>query len=168
MDQDELLRWSLERSDRLRATVASSAGLMLAASVLTSSGLSFVTQAVWQEMKGLRPHVPWTFVVQMVLLSVSWVVLIASIARALEAVAAANGLDFWEWPSRFRGPPLLAIKDEASVATGSMNDLLKKDLAAAAQYFHDSQRSLHKAEFNLALVVLLVVVSYMARGVVQR
>lgn len=49
-----------------------------------------------------------------------------------------------------------------------MNELLKKDVAAASQYFHDSQRKLHKAEFNLVLVVLLAIASYMARDVFQR
>ena len=43
MEQHEFLRWLLERSDRLRAQVASLAGFLLTANVLASSGLSFVT-----------------------------------------------------------------------------------------------------------------------------
>jgi hypothetical protein len=163
MDQDDLLRWLLGRSDGLRATMASSAGFLLTADVLVVAGLSYVSQAVWQEAKTLKLE-PWVMLAQLIALAVAWGFLLFSVARALCAVAAANGFDVIDRPSRPTSEPLFRIDDEASADSKKLTELLRKDVEAASHYARTAKSSLHKSGFNLILVVLLIVVSYLVRA----
>jgi len=159
-------RWLIDRADRLRATCGSSSGLLLTANAITISALGFLTNSLWEAIKQ-STQTPWHFWAQMAVFGLAWIALGASFIRAIAAVTAANGFSLNDYPGQPLYKPLLTVSVDQQGADPEIAPL-DRQLQTAAYHLSQSQSNLRKAAFNLLCVPLLVFVSYIVQGLLQK
>lgn len=161
MTDDDYLRWLVDRADRLRATIATSAGLLVTADVVVMSGQAFLTRTLWNEIVSRSP-MPLHLLAQMGVLLLGWLALFAALGRALGAIAAANGFRMSHYPSQGRRPAVIDPKLLGSALDSSAT--VREQLSAAIADVEAARESLHQAGFNLILAPCLVSLSVAVQG----
>ena len=148
-------RWLIDRSDRIRSVITTSAAIVLTAMPLFIAGLSYFSKVIYDS----RPDegvFALDMIIPIVLLVIAWLCLFFAAGSSLGAIARANGFNIMDYPSQHPKNSLVDVRIDC--------DNLSAQLDAAAEAQHKAITSLRDAAWSIVLVILFLFATFLARA----
>ena len=154
MDKSDY-RWLIDRSDRIRSGITTSAAIVLAAMPLFIAGLSYFSIVIYDSKPNEGVFI-LEMIIPIVLLGITWLCVFFAAGSSLGAIARANGFNLMDYPSQHTKNSLVDVRINCDNLSAQL------DTAAEAQF--RAVTSLRDAAWSIVLVILFLVASFLARA----
>ena len=154
MDKSDY-RWLIDRSDRIRSGITTSAAIVFAAMPLFIAGLSYFSKMIIDSKPDEGVFV-LEMVIPLVLLGVSWLCVLFAAGLSLGAIAKANGFNIMDYPSQHPKNSLIDARIDCENLSAQL------DVAAEAQL--RAVTSFRDAAWSIVLAILFLVAAFIARS----
>lgn len=154
MDQSNY-RWLIDRSDRIRSGITTSAAIVLTAMPLFIAGLSYFSRVIYDSKPDEGVFV-LEMIIPIVLLGITWLCVFFAAGSSLGAITRANGFNIMDYPSQHPKSSLVDVRIDC--------DNLSAQFDAAAEAQRRAAISLRDAAWSIVLVILFLVATFLARA----
>ncbi len=154
MDKSDY-RWLIDRSDRIRRGITTSAAIVLTAMPIFIAGLSYFSKVIIDSKPDEGVFV-LEIVIPLVLLGIAWLCVFFAAGSSLGAIARANGFNIMDYPSQHPKNSLVDVRIDCENLSAQL------DVAAEAQL--RAVTSLRDAAWSIVLAIFFLVATFIARS----